>query len=88
VHILYRKKWKREAIFKCRVSFYDQQGAEICLKQAHDAGADVYEFFPTEAMFTMDRPKILELKKLTEELQIEPVFTFVLLSTMRQIFGI
>ena len=57
-------------------SFYGQLGVRECLKQAKEAGADVFEFFPTEEMFALEKEKIRDLKKYMEELAIAPAFTF------------
>ncbi|MCI8726439.1 MAG: sugar phosphate isomerase/epimerase [Hungatella sp.] len=57
-------------------SFYGQLGVKTCLKQAKEAGADVFEFFPTEEMFSLEKEKIKDLRKYIEDLAITPVFTF------------
>ncbi len=57
-------------------SFYNQLGVKECLKKAKEAGADVFEFFPTEEMFNLEKEKIGDLKKYMEELSITPAFTF------------
>lgn len=56
--------------------YYEQLGVETCLRQAHEAKAEVYEFFPTPAMFALQKAEIRKLRDLLEQLQIEPVFTF------------
>ena len=57
-------------------SWYDELGVRECLKQAKEAGSDVFEFFPTKEMFDMEKDKIRELKMYMEEIGIEPAFTF------------
>ena len=57
-------------------SWYDELGVRECLKQAKEAGSDVFEFFPTKEMLDMEKDKIRELKMYMEEIGIEPAFTF------------
>lgn len=57
-------------------SYYDTQDIALTLHQVKSTGADSFEFFPTEDMMQGNREGILHLKKLLDELQLEPVFTF------------
>lgn len=52
------------------------QDMEKTLLQVKSTGADVFEFFPTQAMMDADKEKIEDLKKMLAEMEIEPVFTF------------
>ena len=47
-----------------------------CLQQAKSVGAEVFEFFPTDAMFQKNQKEIDLLKDVIRDLDIEPTFTF------------
>ena len=57
-------------------SFYESQGVIKCLQQAKSVGAEVFEFFPTDAMFQKNQKEIDLLKDVIRDLDIEPTFTF------------
>lgn len=57
-------------------SFYESQGVIKCLQQAKSVGAEVFEFFPTDAMFQKNQKEIDLLKDVIKDLDIEPTFTF------------
>lgn len=57
-------------------SFYKSQGVIKCLQQAKSVGAEVFEFFPTDAMFQKNQKEIDLLKDVIRDLDIEPTFTF------------
>lgn len=57
-------------------SYYDALGTIKCLEQAKEAGAQAYEFVPTDGMMTKNKEDVAVLRNVLRDLEIEPAFTF------------
>jgi len=55
---------------------YDPRHFDVHLKQVKSMGARIFEVLPADEILQLSRNKILEIKKMSEDMEIELIFSF------------